>query len=146
MRWLVDTNIISESKNSRKSLAVMEWISQIPLDALFTSTVNIAELIYGAEKLENIQKRRDLDSWISMTVRPWFENRILEVDVNVLVRWRILTRMSDVAQNPAPATDLLIAAVAFENELAVATRDTKPFAACGIPTLNPWTGECFNGV
>ncbi len=41
---------------------------------------------------------------------------------------------------------MLIAAVAFENDLVVVTRDHNPFVMSGVPTLNPWTGERFNGA
>ena len=34
----------------------------------------------------------------------------------------------------------------MENNLFVATRDVAPFVACGVPTLNLWTGERFNGA
>ncbi len=47
---------------------------------------------------------------------------------------------------PAPAVDLLIAAVALEHGLKVATRDTELFVGTRVPVLNPWTGERFNGA
>jgi toxin FitB len=146
MNWLVDTNVISETKKSKESPEVMAWVSAAPLKSLFTSNLNLAELVYGAAKLTDIARRRDIETWIEQIVRPWFAERTVEIDEKTLVRWRILTRQLDGSGNPAPATDLLMAAVAFENQLGVATRDTAPFAVCGIPTINPWTGERFNGA
>ena len=146
MNWLVDTNIISETKKIKKSLQVAEWLASVPIEQLYTSTVNIAELACGVARLENIQSRRELDTWLAGIVRPWFKDRILEVDENALIRWRILTRAADQNGKPSPAMDLLIAAVAFENNMGIATRDTAPFVAAGVPTLNPLTGERFNGA
>jgi predicted nucleic acid-binding protein len=34
--------------------------------------------------------------------------------------------------------DALIAAIAFANGFAVATRDTNPFEAAGVSVINPW--------
>jgi toxin FitB len=146
MNWLLDTNLISETKKTQKSPEVMTWVNNQPLDHLFTSTMNIAELAYGAARLSNISKRREIENWIANKIRPWFDGRILEVDEDVLVRWRIITRQMDISGQPSPATDLLIAAVALQNRMGVATRDTKQFVATGVPTFNPWTGERFNGA
>lgn len=57
-----------------------------------------------------------------------------------------MIRDAQPAESRAPEIDLLIAAIAFENSLPVATRDTKPFIGTGIPVLNPWTVERFNGA
>lgn len=146
MAYLLDTNVISETRKTRKSESVMAWLAAQKIEDLRTSSVNMAELLYGIESLADIIKRRALESWVSDVVRPWLQGRIEEVSENVLLRWRLLIRNAQIAQQPVPEIDLLIAAVAFESELAVVTRDTAPFAACGIPVFNPWTGERFNGA
>lgn len=146
MAYLLDTNVISETRKPRKSDAVMTWLGAQRIEDLRTSTVNMAELLYGIETLEDILKRRTLERWIADVVRPWLQGRIAEVSENALLRWRLLIRNSQISEQRAPEIDLLIAAVAYENGLTVATRDTAPYAACGIPALNPWTGERFNGA
>jgi toxin FitB len=146
MNWLLDTNIISETRQNRQSPHIVNWLADIPSKQLFTSVMNIAELAYGATKLDNLARRQEIEIWIKEVVRPLFNNRIFGVDENVLVRWRTVTRQSNISGKPSPAADLLIAAVALENNLFVATRDTAPFVACGVPTLNPFTGERFNGA
>ena len=57
-KWLIDTNVISESRRPRPSIAVANWIADIELDDMFTTAVNIAELRYGTvenadDKLEH---------------------------------------------------------------------------------------------
>jgi toxin FitB len=146
MSWLLDTNVISETRRIRPSLDVVNWIESIPSKQLFTSVVNLAELTYGAQKLDSYARREEVEIWIRLVVRPLFADRIFGVNESVLVRWQSITRQSNVSGKPSPGTDLLIAAVALENQLSVATRDTKPFVACGVPTFNPWTGERFNGA
>ena len=146
MNWLLDTNVISETHKLKPSVAVVAWIASAPLSQLHTSAMNIAELIYAAGKQDDVLKRRSLDEWIEKSVRPWFVGRILDVNENGLLRWRILMRERESLREPAPAVDLLIAAVALENNMAIATCDVVPFATCGVPILNPWTGERFNGA
>lgn len=146
MNWLIDTNVISETKRRRPSENVLEWIRSSQLSQLFTSKMNLTELAYGASTVSDILKRRDLEHWIETIVRPWFAGRIFEIDENILLRWRIITRERELAREPSPGVDLLIAAVAQEHQLGIVTRDTVPFVACGLPVLNPWTSERFNGA
>jgi predicted nucleic acid-binding protein len=146
MNWLLDTNIISETRQNRQSPNIVNWLAGIPSKQLFTSVMNIAELTYGAQKLENLARRREIETWIKLVVRPLFEDRIFGVNEKVLVTWRTITRQLNISGNPSRAADLLVAAVALENNLSIAPRDFAPFVACGLPTFNPWTGERFNGA
>lgn len=146
MAYLLDTNVISETRKSRKSEAVMFWLGAQSVEDLWTSSVNMAELVYGAESLDDIMKRRMLKNWIANVIRPWLRDRIAEVSEHALLRWRLMIRQAQLTGARVPEIDLLVAAVAFENSLTVATRDTKPFIGTGVPVLNPWTGERFNGA
>jgi toxin FitB len=146
MNWLLDTNIISETRRKRQSLDVVDWIASIPSKQLFTSVVSLAELTYGAQQLVNNARREEIEIWIRLVVRPLFADRIFGVHESVLVRWQRITRQSNISGKPSPGADLLIAAIALDNQLSVATRDVDPFIACGVPTFNPWTGERFNGA
>ncbi|MGH6908034.1 MAG: type II toxin-antitoxin system VapC family toxin [Aestuariivirga sp.] len=146
IRWLIDTNVISEMRRPRPAKAVVDWIAGIELDCLFTSSLNIAELRLGILGKNTPAEAQHLELWVENTIRPWFSGRVAEIGEAVFLRWRVLARQMQVKQLPAPATDLLIAATALEHSLHVATRDVKPFLGTGVPVLNPWTGECFNGA
>jgi toxin FitB len=86
MNWLIDTNVISETKKRHPDGHVQKWIESVQLSQMFTSTMNIAELVYGANNVKDVLKKRDLDQWIDTIVRPWFAGRLLEVDENILLR------------------------------------------------------------
>jgi toxin FitB len=144
--YLLDTNVISELRKSGRSAEVMAWIGKQEVLQLFTSDVTMAELCYGAELVDDLVKRKELNEWIAEIVRPWMNDRVLKVSEDVLVRWRILSRYMKKVHRYSPEADLLIAAVAFERDLVVVTRDQNPFVMCGVPTLNPFTGERFNGA
>lgn len=146
MRWIVDTNIISETRKPKPNRNVVEWISATPTEQLFTTDVTIAEILYGIEMQPDFVKAKSLAIWLEANVRPLFGGRILAIDEIILLRWRIISGKLQVAREPTPPGDLLIAAIAIENSCCVATRDVAPFVSCGIPTLNPFTGERFNGA
>lgn len=124
----------------------MEWFDTVVLNRLFTTTVTLAEIRHGILLQQDAESAHLLTLWLTNAVRPWFEDRIVEIGENEFVRWRILMRSLQLRKLPAPATDLLIAATALEHSMAVATRDVRPFVGTGVPVLNPWTGERFNGA
>lgn len=144
--YLLDTNIISETRKSNKSRVVMAWLAAQEVPRLFTSDLTMAELAFGAEMINDIDQRNALKEWILETVRPWMHDRILKITEEVLMRWRILSQHMQKTHKYSPEAEMLIAAVAFENDLVMVTRDQAPFILCGIPTLNPFTGERFNGA
>ncbi len=146
IRWLTDTNVISEVRRQRPDGKVLAWIGKVDLDCLFTTSVNIAELRFGIANQKSPADAHLLTLWLENTVRRWFQNRIIGVVEESLFRWRSLLRNLERRQLPAPAVDILIAAIALQHDLCVATRDTKPFVAAGARVFNPWTGERFNGA
>ena len=144
--YLLDTNVISEMRRSGRSAEVLEWIAMQDVLQLFTSDVTMAELCFGAELVDDLVKRQTLQAWIAEIIRPWMHDRVLSVTEDVLVRWRMLSRHMKKVHRFSPEADMLIAAVAFDSDLVVVTRDHNPFVLCGVPTLNPWTAERFNGA
>ncbi len=146
IRWLLDTNLLSETRKKKVNGGVADWLASIANEQICTSTMNLAELAYGANVARDELLQIEINTWIETELRPWLAGRIFAVDENVLLRWRVLSRARESRREPAPPVDLLIAAVAQENGLHLATRDTGPFVACGVPVLNPFTGERFNGA
>jgi toxin FitB len=146
MRWLLDTNVLSELRKKSPSRAVVDWLESLSIETIFTSTLNMVELRYGAHVAAETQLRNEITLWIETRIRPMLGNRVLDVSENVLFRWRILSKSLEAVRKPAPPFDLMIAAVALENGLGIATRDTRPFISTGLPVFNPWTGKRFNGA
>jgi toxin FitB len=144
--YLLDTNVISEMRKTSRSAEVVAWMGKQNVLQLFTSDVTMAELCFGAELVDDLVKRQKLKEWIAEIIRPWMHGRILKVTEDVLIQWRILSRHMKKVHRYSPEADMLIAAVAFKSDLVVVTRDQSPFVMCGVPTLNPWTGERFNGA
>jgi hypothetical protein len=49
MAWLLDTNILSEGRKARPEPRVTAFYSTQPLNQLYISVVNIAEIRFGIE-------------------------------------------------------------------------------------------------
>lgn len=139
--FLLDTNVISELRRPAPNARVAAFVAAQPEEALFVSHVTFAEIRYGIERLEDPERRAALAAWLLHTVRPLFAGRTLALTEDVIVRWRLLLEAGRRRGHTFGQLDLFIAATAAEDDLAVASRDTAPFVAAGIPVLDPWTGR-----
>lgn len=137
--WLLDTNVVSEWRKISIDPHVKLWTDTQPQDSFFLSDVSFAEIRFGIERTKNDTRRRELTQWLAAKLRPWFTGRVLDISEDTLLNWRRMMEASRVTGNPIGEPDLLIAAMAQEHNLCVATRNTGEFARAGVPVFNPWT-------
>jgi predicted nucleic acid-binding protein len=86
--WLLDTNIISELRKPNCHPAVKQWADSQPPQLFYLSIVTVAEIRFGIERANDGAFRQELTQWLDATLRPWFSDRILAVDENVILIWR----------------------------------------------------------
>lgn len=140
--WLLDTNVISELRKTRCDARVKAWSDRQEPATLFLSRVTIAEIRYGIERLPaSDPSRKRLDVWLRDELRPWFADRLLDVDEDVFVIWRRLIEKGKARRHTFPQPDLFIAATALLHDLCVVTRNAGDFGAAEVPVLNPWTDD-----
>ncbi|MBM3367080.1 MAG: type II toxin-antitoxin system VapC family toxin [Betaproteobacteria bacterium] len=135
MNVLLDTNVVSEFARPKPQQAVLEWLRQVPPDALYVSVLTLGELRDGVERLSASTRREQLKLWLERDVRPWFGSRVLPVDAAVADRWG---RLCATMKRPLPAVDSLLAATALEHGLRLVTRDVGDFDLPGLEVVNPW--------
>jgi predicted nucleic acid-binding protein len=136
--WLLDTNVISELRKPDGNQNVRTWVEARPAHELFLCTVTLAEIRYGIGSLSDPNKRHTLTHWLDSTLRPWFADRILEIDEQAILRWREMVEIGRKAGHTFSQPDLFIAAVADIHQLCIVTRNDRDFQHCDIPVLNPW--------
>jgi toxin FitB len=138
--WLLDTNVISELRKSNCDTRVKAWSDdQVPA-TLYLSRVTIAEIRYGIERLPTADRsRKRLEAWLTNELRPWFSDRLLDVDEDVFVVWRRLVERGKAMRLTFPQPDLFIAATAVLHDLCVVTCNAGDFLRTGVLVLNPWT-------
>ena len=96
---------------------------------MFVSAVTLAEIP---------SQRMDLDEWLLHTIRPMFENRVLDVTEDVMLTWRLLVEGGRKTGHTFTQPDLIIAATALHHGLTMVSRDTRDFAKLNMAILNPW--------
>ncbi|WP_127476551.1 type II toxin-antitoxin system VapC family toxin [Sulfurivermis fontis] len=136
---LLDTNLISEPLRAAPEPRVVAWLDAQPLETLFLSVVTVAELRYGVARLPNGRRRKILAEHLETQVLPAFATRILAFDLPATQVYADLMAKAQAAGQPIGMADGLIAAIARTHGMRVATRDTAPFAAAGVPVINPWS-------
>jgi len=132
--YLLDTNVVSETRRLRPNPGVIEFLTAADKDALYLSVLTVGELHKGVEA-----KRRN-DPVAAELLAEWvrdleldFADRILPVDVAASRRWGSLS-----AARTCPVIDTLIAATALEKGLILVTRNERDVRVTGVPLLNPW--------
>jgi hypothetical protein len=100
--------------------------------------VTLAEIRFGIERVADAAHRAELSQWLTHKVRPMFAGRILPINEEIMLRWRLLVEDGRKKGHTYSQPDLIIAASALHFGLVVVTRDTSEFNMANVTTLNPW--------
>jgi toxin FitB len=136
--WLLDTNILSELRRPRPERKVLAFIAAQPLEHLHVSVVTFAEIRFGIEIVADAGRRAELNDWLTHKVRPMFEQRVLPVTEDIMLKWRLLVEDGRKARHTFSQPDLIIAATALDYGLTVVSRDVGDYHKARVPVLNPW--------
>ena len=137
MTYLLDTNVLSETRKHRPAVGVAEWIAATPSDRMHISVLTLGEIEQGIARIRSRGDQNQaaaLERWLT-EIQAGFEDRVLPVSLPVATAWG----RQQHAQ-PFPVIDALIAATARVHGLTIVTRNVKDFEPAGIPVLNPFTG------
>ena len=140
MAMLLDTNVVSELIRKSPAPAVVNWVSDHPLEDLFLSAVSEAELRYGAAILPAGRRRDTLLLKIDAMLHDAFDDRVLPFDSDAARPYGNIAAVRRSAGRPVAPADCQIAAIAASRGMAVATRNVRDFEDMGIEILDPWAG------
>lgn len=137
MMYLLDTNVVSESRKQRRAnFGVQQFLQNAKNNnyKLFISVVTLGELRRG---VENIRHRGDLQQ------AQMLENWLLQVEQNQQLILPFDKRCADIwgrlrVPHHENAIDKQIASIALVYDLTLVTRNVKDFQATGVKLLNPF--------
>lgn len=138
MKYLLDTCVISELVAKAPARQVVDWIDRTDEDHLYLSVLTIGEIRKGIEKISPSSKKRTLEEWLNEHLRLRFAERLVPVDLAVVLKWGQLAGMLEKAGKPMAAIDSLIAATALNGHFTLVTRNEEDFGFSRVPVFNPW--------
>ena len=141
VKWLLDTNVVSENVRRRPKQAVIDWVMQRPPSQVAISIVTMAELWAGAQTTANPERRAELVHWVEHEVESTFADRILPLTIDILIEWLQIGRRTSVAGRTRAPADLLLAATARVHDLIVVSRNARDFAGTGVLVYDPWNDK-----
>jgi hypothetical protein len=139
MKFLLDTNVISEWVKPIPNAGVMAWLDETDEDRTFLSVATLAEIRYGIERLAHSRRRTRLDAWLRDEVALRFEGRVLPIDSAIAEAWGPIVARREAAGRPIGLMDAFIAATATTHGLTVVTRDLGAFEAAVPAIFTPWS-------
>lgn len=137
MRYLLDTNIISNIAKPTPSESLLVWMADQNDDDLFIASLTVAEIRRGVLEKPSGKRRDELETWFTGPDGPQilFAGRVLSFDEKAGLIWARLMANGKANGRPRSALDTIIAAVAEANDCIVVTDNEKDFF--DIEFVNP---------
>ena len=139
MKYLLDTNIISEFISKIPNKKVIDYILALDEHDLYLSVITIGEIKTGIEKLDNGSKKDKLLHWLENDLLNRFQNRIIDIDTEVMLQWGTINQRLKQLGKPLPIMDSLIGATSEVKDCILITRNEKDFQNLNIKIVNPFS-------
>jgi len=133
MKYLFDTDILSNLLRRAPSPALIRRLALTPVEEQATSSITVGELYYGARRLAD--GGETLVDRIDSTLLP--NLAVLPFDVQAARHYGELRAELERAGTPIGDADMRIAAIAKTNDLTVVTANMRHFQrVVGLPVEN----------
>src|SRR5690625_7240188 len=105
---------------------------------MYISVLNLGELRKGIEKIDDSEKKNELNQRVKEDLSNRFKNRVLNISMKEVNKWGEVLATAEENGNPLPAIDSLIAATAQVHDLTVVTRHSKAMNISDYVLTYPW--------
>jgi predicted nucleic acid-binding protein len=132
----LDTNVVSELVKPQPDAKVIAWLTRHDL-SLALSTVVLAEITYGIEKIRPDERARRLEGFPRELQRR-FAGRLHHFDEPSALLYGVLMGHSRRQGRVLSTADGMIAAIALRHHGELATRNVEDFKLPNLVVHNPW--------
>lgn len=133
-RYLLDTNVISETSKPAPSARVLHWIGE--LEDLCLSTITLYELARGIQQLRPGRRRRFLEAWFDELLAAC--TQVVSFDHASALAAAELETVARRQGKVIETRDLFILASARAHGLRIATGNVNHFAGYGVMIHDPF--------
>jgi tRNA(fMet)-specific endonuclease VapC len=135
MRYLLDTNVISESVKTRPNESVLTLLEKHQDEIALAAPV-WHELTFGCERLPISPKRKLIETFLNDVIRP---NMVILPYDERAARWHAIERARLVGLGLTPPfIDGQIAAVSIVNDLILVTRNVQDYKVFNEVEIENW--------
>lgn len=137
MKFLLDSNVVSELMKARPDEGVFEWMREHEDETMLCALV-LAEIAAGIEALDEGKRKHALTTELRF-IQEDYRDRILPFDESAAWEWARYSRLVSAAGFSPPLLDSQIAAIARAWSLTVVTRNESDFPMTEV--VNPFTAS-----
>ncbi len=133
-QYLLDTNVLSETRKKQPDTKVIAFLTNTDPSALYISVLALGELRKGVahKRLTDPTAATALAAWVD-GLEYGYAERILGINAATAKLWGELS-----AQRPRSVVDTLLAATAIVHELTFVTRNTSDVQDIDVKLHNPF--------
>ena len=139
MRYVADTNVVSELMNQKPNPDVIDWFYDHEGEVYLTA-VTVKELYYGMLRLPDGKRKERLRQAITGIVMDC-AGKTLSFDSYSAFLCAELHEKAVRTGRAASIEDLMLAAICARNDCVLATRNIKDFECMNIEIVNPFSPE-----
>lgn len=135
LNYLLDTNVLSETRKKSADPKVIAFLTDTDPSALYISVLTLGELRKGvAQKMRSdAAGAKRIAEWVD-GLEFSFADRIHGIDGQTARVWGELS-----AQRPRPVIDTLLASTAVVHQLTFVTRNIDDVSDIDVKLLNPFS-------
>jgi toxin FitB len=137
MRYLLDTNVVSEQSKPNPDAQVLQWLESQKVFETYLSIITICEIEQGIQLLGNTKRAQVLEIWLEK-LEFEFSDHILGITRDVAKTWAVMSSKAIKAGRTLSYLDSMIAATAISHDLTIVTRNTSDFSSVTKKLINPW--------
>lgn len=133
IRYLIDTNVVSEMRKRKPHGGALAWLQSLELGQVFFSAVTFGEIQKGVEvtRQQDPVKANEIAAWAAQLERA---SQVLPMDAACFREYARLMQ----GRSETLAEDAMIAATARVHGLTVASRNERDFAHFDVAVFNPF--------
>ena len=137
--FLLDTSVVSELMKSQPDEQVVGWFERHDDQRFVTSSVVVAELLFGVGILPDGKRKAQLQEDVGNVLNSLLADAVLAFDHDTAAIYAGLAASMRADGVPVGQSDTMIAATAIQYGVSVVTRNIRHFSLCGCGVANPFT-------
>jgi toxin FitB len=136
MAYLLDTNVVCETRRPSPNANVVRWFEAVDADDLYLSVLVLGEVRQGIERLrpDSPARAAEIEAWLDILERDYADH-VVPITAEVAHEWGRLN-----APKPRPVVDTHMAATAKVHDWTLVTRNRRDVEGTGARVLDPFAG------